>query len=361
MDAVGLGVHADGGVRRLEERAHHLVHRALADAGRFQRAGHDDAAPDQSRQTGRHLRFPHALQFRRRAGHRNQDARPCAPPTSRGPCPAGWGWHAPDAMRAACLTLRSGMRRPRLAKKVRSWASSSGWTDSGSSSAAAMASRVTSSSVGPRPPVASVRSERSQARRKASSGGRGCRPPGSSSTDRRPGPAGWRPGSWRWCPKLAQQDGADRDDLGLHEQGQDRRQGVKGSRVEGSVQGSFRPPPKGGGIDSPLMPQPSGWGYVVMLVWDDANSSGGLPWERTTIDARPFFLLVASSVGLLVFALPLLLSPLRWAQEAALEGAGGYRPGGLPGPLPGRAGHRPQRRRAAGGPAIPGAIVSSSP
>ena len=67
-----------------------------------------------------------------------------------------WAWSA----------FRSGIERVRRAKSWRMWArAASSWTRS-TPVAAAMASRVRSSAVGPRPPVATTKSARSIAARK---------------------------------------------------------------------------------------------------------------------------------------------------------------------------------------------------
>ena len=57
--------------------------------------------------------------------------------------------------------LRSGIARPRRANRLRMWASAASSCTSSTPAAAAMASRVRSSAVGPSPPVATTTSARS--------------------------------------------------------------------------------------------------------------------------------------------------------------------------------------------------------
>ena len=80
-----------------------------------------------------------------------------------GAVPRGLGRIVPEGMIVACLMLRAGMSLPRPAKKARSVAAAPGSTRASSPTARAMASRVMSSSVGPRPPVQMTTSERSSA------------------------------------------------------------------------------------------------------------------------------------------------------------------------------------------------------
>ena len=80
-----------------------------------------------------------------------------------GAVPRGLGRIVPEGMIVACLMLRSGISLPRREKNPRSVASASASTRASSPTARAMASRVTSSSVGPKPPVQSTTSERSSA------------------------------------------------------------------------------------------------------------------------------------------------------------------------------------------------------
>ncbi len=81
-----------------------------------------------------------------------------------GAVPRGLGMAWAEGMSMACLTLRSGKLKPREAKKSRRRCSVSTSTYISSPRARAMASRVKSSSVGPRPPVMRTMSERSRAR-----------------------------------------------------------------------------------------------------------------------------------------------------------------------------------------------------
>ena len=67
----------------------------------------------------------------------------------------------------ACFRFASGISMPRRSNRPRSHASSSGSTVGSRPHAAAMASRVRSSGVGPRPPVETTRSAASSARWKA--------------------------------------------------------------------------------------------------------------------------------------------------------------------------------------------------
>ena len=85
-----------------------------------------------------------------------------------GAVPSGFGSARAEGMSQACFVLRSGMVRPRPANHARRSASSTASTAGVSPSAAAIASRVRSSSVGPRPPVATTSSLRASARSNAS-------------------------------------------------------------------------------------------------------------------------------------------------------------------------------------------------
>ena len=73
-----------------------------------------------------------------------------------------------EGIRCACLTLWAGISWPRLRNHWRRFASSAACTAGVSPRAAATASRVRSSCVGPSPPVVKMMSERSIPRRKAS-------------------------------------------------------------------------------------------------------------------------------------------------------------------------------------------------
>ena len=86
-----------------------------------------------------------------------------------GAVPMGFGITSAEGMSVACLTFVSGIRMPRLSNPALRLASRSSCTSIVSPMAAAMDSRVRSSEVGPRPPVVTVTSERSQARLIASS------------------------------------------------------------------------------------------------------------------------------------------------------------------------------------------------
>ena len=81
-----------------------------------------------------------------------------------GAVPRGLGRASAEGINVACLTLRSGILALRAANMPRSSASSFGSTCIVSPSKALIDSRARSSSVGPRPPVMIIRSDRSQAR-----------------------------------------------------------------------------------------------------------------------------------------------------------------------------------------------------
>ena len=80
-----------------------------------------------------------------------------------GAVPLGLGMDRADGMRVACLMLEAGISRPIAANMARRSPKSSGETDIFSPSTRATASRVRSSWVGPRPPVASTTANRCQA------------------------------------------------------------------------------------------------------------------------------------------------------------------------------------------------------
>ena len=77
-----------------------------------------------------------------------------------GAVPFGFGMASADGIRQACLRLSSGKGMPRRLHSSRSHASRSGSTAGASPQAAAIASRVRSSGVGPSPPVETTRSAR---------------------------------------------------------------------------------------------------------------------------------------------------------------------------------------------------------
>ena len=84
-----------------------------------------------------------------------------------GAVPFAFGSASADGISQACFRLISGMAMPRLDQRPRSHDSSSGSTTGVSPVTAAIASRVRSSGVGPRPPVETTRSARSRASAKA--------------------------------------------------------------------------------------------------------------------------------------------------------------------------------------------------
>ena len=86
-----------------------------------------------------------------------------------GAVPTGLARASALGISQACLRFTSGMVRPRLSYRPRRWAICSGSSVGVSPRAAAMASRVRSSSVGPRPPPRITRSARDNANRMASS------------------------------------------------------------------------------------------------------------------------------------------------------------------------------------------------
>ena len=92
VHAVGAGVDADAGVGGLELRAHHLVDRALADAGGLERARDQDGAGVAAQEFRRDLLLPHARHLRRRTRHRDDDlAVALDPPSGRGAARVGDG------------------------------------------------------------------------------------------------------------------------------------------------------------------------------------------------------------------------------------------------------------------------------
>ena len=78
-----------------------------------------------------------------------------------GAVPLRLGMNSAEGISQACLTLCEGMFCPRLRKYCRSSWTMSSWTLGVSPKAAATASRVRSSCVGPSPPVVKMMSERS--------------------------------------------------------------------------------------------------------------------------------------------------------------------------------------------------------
>ena len=95
--------------------------------------------------------------------------RPSGRPTNQpGAVPFGLGNETADPISQACLRLSSGKGMSRRRHSSRSHASRSGSSSGVSSHTAAIASRVRSSGVGPRPPVEMTRSDRSSAAAKAS-------------------------------------------------------------------------------------------------------------------------------------------------------------------------------------------------
>src|SRR5512140_3531125 len=80
-----------------------------------------------------------------------------------GAVPRSLGIEVAEGISHACLRLALGKGTPRRSKSARSHASRSASTVGCSPTAAAMASRVRSSGVGPRPPVRTTRSDRSSA------------------------------------------------------------------------------------------------------------------------------------------------------------------------------------------------------
>ena len=113
------------------------------------------------------LVVPHRAHLARRPGQRDD-----TPPSGRlthqpGAVPFAFGSASADGMSQACLRLISGNGMPRRDQSPRSQASRSGSTAGVSPATAAIASRVRSSGVGPRPPVEMTRSARSRAVREA--------------------------------------------------------------------------------------------------------------------------------------------------------------------------------------------------
>ncbi len=170
VDRVGPGVGRDLGVRGAQDGlAQDLGQLRLADPGRPEGARGERRAEPLLAQAGERLVGPHRAHLAGRAGHGHDDpAIRAAARTSRAPC--RWGWPAPrrrGCARPACRFI-SGKGSPRRFHSARSQRSSPGSTTGVSPHTAAMASRVRSSGVGPRPPVEITRSARSRALANAS-------------------------------------------------------------------------------------------------------------------------------------------------------------------------------------------------
>ena len=86
----------------------------------------------------------------------------------QGAVPTGFGIGNRPPGNVGLLPVRGRQRQPRARKNASIWSSRSGWKTSSRPVAAATASRVTSSSVGPKPPVVITTSARARA---VSSGG----------------------------------------------------------------------------------------------------------------------------------------------------------------------------------------------
>ena len=117
-----------------------------------------------------HLLVEHRLHLAGRPGQQEQQAAVRARSLlARARCRAGWAATTPPSMRSACFSLTGAITRPKRAKRALSASSRiAGSRRSARPAARAAASRVRSSSVGPRPPVAittSARDERLAERR----------------------------------------------------------------------------------------------------------------------------------------------------------------------------------------------------
>jgi hypothetical protein len=120
-----------------------------------------------SRRRGR-TQSDHITRISRGGPGRRTATRPSGRSTHQpGAVPFGLGMAVADGIRQACFRLTSGSGMLRRAKRPRNHASSSGSTTGTSLMAAASASRVRWSGVGPRPPVATTRSTDPSASRKA--------------------------------------------------------------------------------------------------------------------------------------------------------------------------------------------------
>jgi hypothetical protein len=84
-----------------------------------------------------------------------------------GAVPTGFSRASPEGMSQACLRFASGIERPRASKR-RAAARGTSSTEGVSPTTAEIASRLRSSSVGPRPPPTITRSDRDRARSIAS-------------------------------------------------------------------------------------------------------------------------------------------------------------------------------------------------
>ena len=161
VDRLGTGVGRDDRVRRPQQRlAEQIRDGRLADPGQAQRAARDVRARAAVAEPRQDLRLPDRAHLARRAGQRDDD-----PPSGRsthqpGAVPFAFGSASADGMSQACLRFIAGMSIPRRAQSPRSHASRSASTAGVSPTTSAIASRVRSSGVGPRPPVDTTRSAR---------------------------------------------------------------------------------------------------------------------------------------------------------------------------------------------------------
>ena len=116
------------------------------------------------------LVLPHALHLGGRAGHGDDVLRVAGTSVEivfsthqPGAVPRGLGMAVAEGMSIVCLRLRSAKATPRAVKKARRRCSASVSTNISSPRTCVIASRVRSSSVGPRPPVMMMTSERARA------------------------------------------------------------------------------------------------------------------------------------------------------------------------------------------------------
>ena len=117
---------------------------------------------------GQRLVVPHRPHLARRAGQRDDDPPVRAGDTNQpGAVPFGLGSASADGISQACLRLSSGKGMPRRPTARAASARGPGRRPAVSPQASAIASRVRSSGVGPRPPVETTRSARAERRREA--------------------------------------------------------------------------------------------------------------------------------------------------------------------------------------------------
>ena len=171
VDRLDPGVGRDLRVPAAEQRlAEDLRDLRFPDAGQPERPARDVGPEAELAQGGHGVVVPHRSHLARRAGQGHDDpavARSRDEPAGRRAVRIGQGRGRRDAP-GLLDVRRAGTGISRRAHRPRNQASSSGSTTGSSPSTAAMASRVRSSGVGPRPPVETTRSTRESAVDRAS-------------------------------------------------------------------------------------------------------------------------------------------------------------------------------------------------